>query len=228
MVKTVRERLFSLQDGEYRQFTANLSPTVNIDSIIGVRMPEVRKLAKELYKHPRIDEFLDDLPHRYFDENNLHAMILSELRDYDEVVRRLDAFLPYIDSWATCDSMRPKIFGKHLDRLNGEIERWMATSDIYTVRFAIEMRMNFYLDDAFKPEYLAPIAAIRSEEYYVNMMVAWFFATALAKQWDAVLPYLTDNRLSVWVHNKTIRKAIESFRITDEQKTLLRTLKREE
>ena len=222
----IETRLFALQDLNYRAFQAKLMPTVPIDRIIGVRTPDLRKLAKELAKQEGIETFLSDLPHRYYDENNLHGFILCECKDYAQTVRSLDALLPYVDNWATCDLISPKVFRKHKAELLSDIERWMRSDRTFTIRFGIEMLQSHFLDDDFDPSFPRKVASVRSEEYYVNMMIAWYLATALAKQWDAVFPILRDGTLSDWVHNKTIQKAIESDRITDEQKTLLRGMKR--
>ena len=200
-------------------------PTVDPDTVIGVRMPALRKLVKDFAETPEAAEFLKALPHRYYEENNLHGLLISAMRDYDRAVAALDAFLPYVDNWATCDLIRPKVFQKHLPELLEKIQVWLASDHTYTVRFGLEMLMTCYLDDAFRPEYLELAAGVRSGEYYVNMMIAWYFATALAKQYDAALPYLRERRLDPWTHNKAIQKAIESCRVTDEQKAYLRTLK---
>ena len=200
-------------------------PTVDPDTVIGVRMPALRKLAKDFAETPEAAEFLKALPHRYYEENNLHGLLISAMRDYDRAVAALDAFFPYVDNWATCDLIRPKVFQKHLPELLEKIQVWLASDHTYTVRFGLEMLMTCYLDDAFRPEYLELAAGVRSGEYYVNMMIAWYFATALAKQYDAALPYLRERRLDPWTHNKAIQKAIESCRVTGEQKAYLRTLK---
>lgn len=200
-------------------------PTVDPDTVIGVRMPALRKLAKDFAETPEAAEFLKALPHRYYEENNLHGLLISAMRDYDRAVAALDAFLPYVDNWATCDLIRPKVFQKHLPELLEKIQVWLASDHTYTVRFGLEMLMTCYLDDAFRPEYPELAAGVRSGEYYVNMMIAWYFATALAKQYDAALPYLRERRLDPWIHNKAIQKAIESCRVTGEQKAYLRTLK---
>ena len=217
-------RLFEMQDGEYRLFQAKLMPTVDPESIIGVRMPQIRAFAKELAKED-CTEFLDSLPHKYYDENNLHGTLISSIKDYSEAVRRVDAFLPYVDNWATCDMMSPKVFNKHKTELVSEIDRWLSSDKVYTIRFGIEMLMSFYLDADFRPEYLEKVAAVRHEDYYVKMMASWYFATALAKQWDAAVPYVENGKLEKWIHNKTIQKAVESYRITDEQKTYLKSFK---
>ncbi len=221
----VRARLFEMQDLKYRDFCAKLTPNVDPERIIGVRTPQLRSYAAELSKTPDAAAFLALLPHEYYEENNLHGFLIERIKDYDACVAALDAFLPYVDNWATCDLMAPKRFKRHLPELMGEIRRWIASEHCYTIRFGIEMLMSFYLDEAFSPEHLEMVAALRSEEYYVNMMIAWYFATALAKQWDATLPYIEQQRLAPWTHNKAIQKAVESYRITDEQKAYLRTLK---
>lgn len=225
MKNHVQEQLFALQDLKYRDFQCKLMPTVPTETVIGIRTPELRKYAKTFSKTPEAAEFLKILPHRYYEENNLHGFLIESMRDYGQVIAALDAFLPYVDNWATCDLMRPKVFQKHLPELLEEIRRWMASDRTYTIRFGMEMLMTFYLDEAFRPEYLDWVAEVRSQEYYVNMMIAWYFATALAKQYGAALPYIENHRLEPWTHNKAIQKAIESYRIMEEQKMYLRTLK---
>ena len=224
-MEAIEKLLFELRDEEYAQFQAKLTPSVDPELFIGVRVPEVRKLAKQLKNDPMVDAFLKELPHKYYDENMLHGLLISEIKDYDKAVEETDIFLPYVDNWAVCDIMSPKVFKKHKTELIEKIREWSGSGETYTIRFGIEMLMSHYLDDDFRAEYLEIPAAIRSEEYYVNMMIAWFFATALAKQWDSTIPYVENNRLDKWTHNKTIQKAIESYRITDEQKAYLRTLK---
>lgn len=223
--ETIRAELWALQDKTYREFQCKLMPTVDPDSVIGVRTPALRALAKKLRGTPEAAAFIEILPHRYYEENNLHGFLLESIRDYDAAVAAIDAFLPYIDNWATCDLLSPKAFKKHLPELYEKIKVWTASDRTYTIRFGVEMLMSFFLDEAFFPDTLALAASIRSEEYYVNMMLAWYFATALAKQYDATLPYIEERRLDKWTHNKTIQKAIESYRITDGQKAYLRTLK---
>lgn len=217
--------LFKNQDKTYRQFQSKLTPTVDIKNIVGVRTPILRKFAKELLKENNFEDFLNNLPHRYYDENNLHSFIISEIKNYDEVIQYIDDFLPFIDNWATCDVLSPKIFKKNRTRLKTDIDRWLNSKETYTIRFGIEMAMSHFLDEDFDNKFLEKISKIRSNEYYVNMMIAWFFATALAKQWQETIPYLEKNQLDVWTHNKTIQKALESFRISSEQKDYLRSLK---
>lgn len=221
----IQTELWELQDMGYRDFQAKLIPTVALENIIGVRTPQVRKLAKKWAKDPQIGEFLAQLPHRYYDENNLHAFIVEQFRDYEECLRQTELFLPYVDNWATCDMMAPKVFAKHTEELLEPIRRWIASGETYTVRFGVGMLMRFYLDEAFRPEYPEWVAGICSEEYYVNMMRAWYFATALAKQYAGTVLFLEEKRLDVWTHNKAIQKACESLRITAEQKLYLRGLK---
>ena len=193
--------------------------------MIGVRTPELRKMARQLAKRPDVGDFLKDLPHRYFDENQIHAFILSDMKDYDRCIEEVNLFLPFVDNWATCDQMSPKVFKKHRPELLTQIRQWIRSRHTYTVRFGIGMLLQHYLDEDFDPDYPALVGGIHSEEYYINMMIAWYFATALAKQYEAVLPWLEEKRLEPWVHNKTIQKAIESYRISAEQKAYLRTLK---
>lgn len=225
IIAEIQERLFEMQDVEYQAFQCKLMPTVEPDSVIGVRMPQLRQFAKEIAKREDIGDFLEQLPHQYYEENNLHGLIVEAMKDYDLCIAQLDRFLPYVNNWATCDMMSPKIFKKHLSQLLQPIQRWMAAEDVYMVRFGIGMLMKFYLDDAFEPEYLEWVAAIQSDEYYINMMIAWYFATALAKQYDSTIPFLEKRQLSTWVHNKTIQKAVESYRIKEDQKTYLRTFR---
>lgn len=223
-MKAIEELLFEHRDAEYAAFQAKLTPSVDSGLFIGVRVPEVRKLAKELKDDPVTAEFLRELPHKYYDENMLHGLLISEIKDYEKAVEETDRFLPYVDNWAVCDIMSPNVFKKHKAQLLEKIREWTGSGEPYTIRFGIEMLMSHYLDEDFRPEYLEIPAELRSDEYYVNMMIAWFFATALAKQWDAAIPYLQQRRLDEWVHKKTIQKARESFRITDEQKAYLKTL----
>ncbi|MGN1339613.1 MAG: DNA alkylation repair protein [Oscillospiraceae bacterium] len=218
----LHRRLFSLQDEKYRDFQRRLIPNIPPESVIGVRTPALRALAKEMGGG---EEFLLELPHRYFEENQLHAFVISGMKDFERCIERLDEFLPFVDNWATCDQMTVKLFRKHTGELIGHVRGWIASGRTYTVRYGLGCLMNFYLDREFRAEYLELASGVRSDEYYVNMMVAWYFATALAKQYDAALPYLENRRLDEWTHRKAIQKAIESYRITDEQKAYLRTLK---
>lgn len=219
------DELFKLQDKKYREFQSKLIPNINKDSIIGVRTPLLRQLSKKIIKENNYSDFLNDLPHKYFDENQIHAFIISEIKDYDECLFEFNKFLPYIDNWATCDQSSPKIFLKNSDKLINEIKRWIKSKDTYTIRFGIGMLMRIYLDDNFKPEYLKMVSNIKSDEYYVNMMIAWFFATALAKQYDSTIEYIKNYKLDKWVHNKIIQKSIESYRISKEKKEYLKKYK---
>ena len=225
-MNTIREELFKLQDKKYRDFQAKLIPTVDIDSIIGIRTPELRSYAKILIKNNNYLSFLEELPHKYFDENQLHAFIISEIKSYDECVFYINKFLPYVDNWATCDQMSPKVFKKHREELLDQIRLWIKSNEIYTIRFGIGMLMQHYLDDYFKIDYLKMVSGIKSKEYYVNMMRAWYFATALTKQYNATIPFIEKYKLDRWTHNKAIQKAIESYRITEEQKEYLRSFKK--
>lgn len=224
MTPPIQEQLRALQDLSYRDFQCALMPTVDKSTVIGVRTPLLRKMAKSLKNTPEAERFLRSLPHRYYEENNLHAFLIEEIRDYDACVAALDDFLPYVDNWATCDSMNPRVLAKHRKLLLSDAERWMRSAHTYTVRYGIKLMMTHFLDEDFDPAYLARISQIESEEYYVNMMISWYFATALAKQERAALPYLEEHRLSPWIHQKTIRKAIESYRVSEELKKKLRTL----
>ena len=225
MAMEIEERLFALQDKGYRDFHKKLVPTVPQDKIIGVRTPALRKLAKEIVQMGEAEAFLARLPHRYFDENQLHAFIISGLKDYGECMAHLQEFLPYIDNWATCDQLSPKVFKQHRQELLKEIRKWLESEETYTVRFAIGMLMHNFLDEDFDEAYLSMVAEVRSEEYYVNMMIAWYFATALAKQYEAALPFIEGNRLAAWTHNKAIQKAVESRRVSAAHKEYLRGLR---
>ncbi len=220
------EKLYALEDLEYKKLVSKLTPNISMDSIIGVRIPETRKLAKESVNTKEAELFLNNLPHKYYDENILHGSLLSEIKDYDKCIEYIDKFLPYIDNWAVCDTLLPKVFKKNTDKLIEKINIWIKDKHIYTVRFAISMLMRLYLDDNYDKKYLNMVSKVKTDEYYLKMMVAWYFATALAKRWDDAVYYLENNKLDTWIHNKTITKACESFRITDEQKEYLRKLKR--
>ena len=225
ITEEIRQSLFELQDIKYRDFQAKLIPGKDTEMMIGVRTPELRKLAKQMLKREEIGEFLRDLPHRYFDEDQLHAFIVSGIKEYGKCMEELMRFLPFVDNWATCDQMSPGVFKKHRPELLAEIREWLGSEHTYTVRFGIGMLMQHFLDEDFDPAYPELVAGVHSEEYYVNMMIAWYFATALAKQYDAVRPFIEGRRLDPWTHNKTIQKAVESYRISDEQKEYLRSLK---
>ncbi|MBQ8121382.1 MAG: DNA alkylation repair protein [Ruminococcus sp.] len=221
----ILNRLFELSDSKYREMQIKITPSVDAQAFIGVRTPLLRRLAKELAKRGDISVFLSDLPHKYFDENQLHAFIISLDKDYDSCILKVEAFLPYVDNWATCDQMNPKVFAKHKSDLLKHIKQWLKSGKTYTVRFGIKMLMDHFLGNEFDISYPKAVANIKSEEYYVKMMQAWYFATALAKQYDLILPFIENKSLDVWTHNKAIQKSVESYRITDEQKQYLKTLK---
>ena len=221
----IQQRLFALQDAGYRDFHAALMPTVDKALVIGVRMPALRALAKELKGTEPAADFMAQLPHKYYEENNLHAALIGHIRDFQPCITALERFLPYVDNWATCDMMNPKALAKDKAALLERIQLWLQSSHTYTVRFGMEMLMNHFLEEDFREEYPALVASVRSEEYYVRMMQAWYFATALAKQYEAAVTYLEQRRLGAWVHNKTIQKARESFRVSQEQKEYLKSLK---
>ncbi len=223
--KEIQEELYKLQDLKYRDMQVRIIPTVAPERLIGVRTPALRSYAKELLKRDDIGSFLGKLPHDYFDEDQLHAFIISGIKDYDKCLSEVDKFLPYVDNWATCDQMSPKVFKKHRKELLDSIRKWIVSDKTYVIRFAVGMLMEHFLDEDFDLEYPKMVAALRSEEYYVNMMIAWYFATALAKQYDQVLPFIENRALDTWTHNKAIQKSVESYRITPEQKEYLKQLK---
>lgn len=221
----ILNELYSLQDKNYAKFHSRLMPDSPSDYVIGVRTPELRKMASVLYGKNEYSDFLNELPHKYFEENQIHAFIISEIKDFNECITELEKFLPYIDNWATCDQTIPKAFKKNPEKILPYIDKWTASTHVYTIRFGIGMLMRFFLDDAFDDAYLEKVASLESDEYYVNMEIAWYMATALAKQWDFAIRIIEEKRLSKWVHNKTIQKAVESYRITAGQKEYLKTLK---
>lgn len=220
---SITDHLLSLADIPYRDFTAKLIPTINKERIIGVRTPAMRTLAKELLKQQSKEAmaFLERLPHYYYEENNLHAFIIAQMKDFEKAMQYTTQFLPYIDNWATCDTFAPKIFLKYPQEVLSYIQQWIESCKTYTVRYAIGILLSNYLDEHFKPVYLDWVAAIHSEEYYINMMIAWYFATALAKQYKATIPYIESKTLTPFVQNKTIQKARESLRISAETKEYL-------
>jgi hypothetical protein len=221
----IYKELQALKEKEYADFQAKLVPTIEPSTILGIRVPKLRALAKSYIRDQECQVFLDSLPHNYYDENMLHAILISEMKDYDKCINRLEAFLPYVDNWAVCDIMSPKLFKRYRGDLMTRIKVWMASEETYTIRFGLGMLMTHFLDEDFRPEYLDMASSIRSDEYYVNMMIAWFFATALAKQWEVSLPYIEDKRLDDWTHKKAIQKARESLRISKEKKEYLKGLK---
>lgn len=225
-MEPIEKKLFALQDAGYQAFQRKLMPTVPHEKVIGVRIPALRALAKELAGTAEAEAFLEQLPHRYYEEDNLHGFLLERVRDYDTALARVEAFLPWVDNWATCDTTSPKVFARHTDRLLEPVRRWIASDKTYTIRYGLGMLMRYYLDEGFRPEYLEWAGSVTSEEYYVRMMVAWFFATALAKQPDAAWPWVAEARLSPWVRAKAVQKALESRRITPRQKQELRALRK--
>ena len=221
----IQNDLFLLSDQEYKQFHSKLMPTIDPDLIIGVRIPVLRKYALEFAKTDRAIDFLKDLPHKYYEENNLHAFVLETIEDFDTAIELCEEFLPNIDNWATCDMFSPKVFKSNKEKILPYAKKWMENEHAYTIRFGIGIMMNLFLDGYFREEYLEVVAKVKLEEYYVNMMIAWYFATALAKQYECAIKYIEENRLDKWVHNKTIQKAVESYRIPQVTKNYLKTLK---
>ncbi|MBE6586921.1 MAG: DNA alkylation repair protein [Ruminococcaceae bacterium] len=220
----IKKFLFENGDREYKRFQGALMPTVDPERVIGVRTPVLRKFAKGIDENTA-ETFMKSLPHTYYEEDNLHAFLIERIKDFDRCIEALDRFLPFVDNWATCDSMNPKILKTDKARLLSCIDRWIGSDKVYTVRFAIGLLMRHFLGEDFKTEYAERVAAVTSDEYYVNMMQAWYFATALAYQPEAILPYFEERRLPAWVHNKAIQKARESYRIPKEHKEYLKTLK---
>ncbi len=219
---SVYERLMQAQDLEYRDFQVKLVPNISPDSIIGVRTPAMLQIAKELFGTAEAEAFLHTLPHTYYEENLVHFFLIAMIKDYATCLEEVDRFLPYVDCWPVCDQSSPKVFKKHHRELMGEIRKWIGSDHTYTARFGMRMLMNEFLDSDFKPEYLELVATKEGEDYYLKMMIAWFFVTALAKQYDATLPYIREHRLDDWTHKKAIQKAIESFRVSEEHKTELK------
>lgn len=222
----LQEELFELQDIKYRDFNSSLIPGIEKETVIGVRIPVLRKFAKEYAKSGETEQFMRELPHKYYEENNLHMMLIAQIKDYDKCISETEKFLPHIDNWATCDSPLPKCFDKNKEDVLGRAKNWIATDATYVKRYGMGVMMRLFLDEDFKEEYIQLVAGVKSEEYYVNMMIAWYMATALAKQWNAVIPYIEQRKLSPWVHRKTIQKAVESYRITDEQKIYLKSFRK--
>ena len=221
----LQKQLFELQDIKYRDFHSKLMPETAKEKIIGIRTPVLRNFAKVFAGTPESEDFLQQLPHQFYEENNLHGFLIERISDFNECISMIDDFLPYVDNWATCDLINPKAFKRDLSALLPKIKEWVSSDHTYTIRFGIGSFMRYYLDEAFSPEYPDIVASIRSNEYYVNMMIAWYFATALAKQYVSIVPYIVNRRLDKWTHNKAISKAAESYRISPEQKEYLKTLK---
>lgn len=224
-LEKLREKLFSLSDAGYKDFHTSLIPNVEQEKIIGIRVPVLRRFAADFAKDPYSSEFLHELPHYYYEENNLHGMLIDKISDYDEAVSELDRFLPYVDNWATCDMMKQKTFAKNRSRLISDIDRWISSDFVFEIRYGIKMLMDFYLGENYKREYSERVSMVKNDDYYVKMMAAWYFATALAKNYDEVLPYFENRSLPKWTHNKAISKANESYRLTREQKEYLKNFR---
>ena len=218
----VYDRLIKEKDDEYKEFQAKLVPNIDPSTIIGVRTPQMRTIAKEVFANKDRDEFLNDLPHKYYEENLVHFFVISMIKDFDETVQKVEAFLPFVDCWPVSDQATPKSFKKNHEKLLPYVKKWIASDEVYTARFGIRMLMNEYLGDDFKEEYLELVASKRGDDYYLKMMVAWYFATALAKRYDESVKYIEEHRLDDWVHKKAIQKAVESFRVSDEHKEYLK------
>ena len=223
MKDAVRKELLSMQDEAYKSFHSKLMPTVDADSVIGIRVPILRKYAKKLENY---EDFHSDLPHKYYEENNLHAFLIEREKDFDKCIELLENFLPFVDNWATCDSMKPPVLKKYPEKLLKYIKKWIASKDTYKIRYAVNLLMSYYLDENFDASFVEYVLKIKSDEYYVNMMRAWYFATALSKRYEELLPYIESGALDLWTHNKAIQKSIESLRISKEQKEYLKTLKK--
>ena len=221
----IQEELLKLQDLDYREFHSRLMPTIDKETIIGIRTPVLRKFAKAFLKSEQYEAFLNELPHKYYEENNLHAFLVEQIKDFDEAIEKTERFLPYINNWATCDCFKPKIFKSNKDKLLQYIRKWLSSDKTYTVRYGINQLMTYFLDNEFKEEYLFEVASVKSEEYYVNMMRAWYFATALTKQYNSAVKYIEEKKLDIWTHNKAIQKACESYRISFQTKEYLKKLK---
>lgn len=224
-MEEIRKRLFALQDLSYRDFQSTLMPDIDKERIIGIRTPQLRALAKEIWREGKAGTVFFGQPHFYYEEKNLHGMLIEFIRDYDTCIAELERFLPSVDNWATCDMVSPKVLGKHRERLLEQISLWLQSDHVFTVRYGLGMLMRYYLDEDFKPEYLRMAAETDREAYYVRMMVAWYFATALYKQYDSAIPFIEKRRLPQWTHNKAISKACDSKRITEKQKAYLRSLR---
>ena len=222
---SVYERLLSYQDKTYKEFQSKLVPNIDKETIIGVRTPQIRSIVKEIFGTEEANIFLKTLPHQYYEENLVHIFLVSKIKDYDECVKEIERFLPYIDCWPVCDQATPLVFKKNHDKLLPYIKKWIKSNKVYTARFGIRMLMNEFLNDDFKEEYLELVSSKKGEDYYLKMMIAWFFATALAKQYNATIKYIENKCLDPWIHKKTIQKAIESYRVSDEHKEYLKTFR---
>lgn len=225
MNKEIISRLFEMRDENYKNFHKKLIPTISESEIIGIRTPILRSYAKSIFGSKNAEEFMATLPHAFYEENNLHAFLIEQINDFDEALAQTEKFLPFVNNWATCDSFKPKVFKKNLDALLPYAKKWLKDERIYIKRYSIGIFMSLFMDEKYDAQFADAIAEIKTNEYYVNMMVAWYFATALAKRWDDAIIFLEEKRLPAWTHDKTIRKAVESFRISDERKKYLRSLK---
>lgn len=222
---TLYERLIEAKDDDYKTFQAKLVPNIPPETILGVRTPQMRKIAKEVFESDFKDEFLSSLPHKYYEENLIHFFVLALIKDFDECVERVEIFLPYVDCWPVSDQATPKSFKKNHQKLLPYIKKWISSQHVYTARFGIRMLMNEFLGEDFKEEYLELVACKKGDDYYLKMMIAWYFATALAKRYDESVKYIENRRLDEWVHKKAIQKAVESYRVTDEHKEYLKSLR---
>ena len=222
---TLYSQLIEVKDDAYREFQAKLVPNIPQEMILGVRTPEMRRIARMVFESPDREAFLNDLPHRYYEENLIHFFVIAMIRDFDECIRRVEEFLPYVDCWPVSDQATPKSFKKNHQKLLPYIRKWIASEHVYTARFGMRMLMNEYLGEDFREEYLQLVAGKKSDEYYLKMMAAWYFATALAKRYEETVPYFEERRLDEWVHKKAIQKAVESYRVTDEHKEYLKSLR---
>ncbi len=222
---TLYDRLIEVKDDQYKEFQTKLVPNISPETVIGVRTPEMRAIAKEVFDSPDKDAFLNDLPHQYYEENLIHFFVIALIKDFDRCIHEVEAFLPYVDCWPVSDQATPKAFKKNHQKLLPYIKKWIASEHVYTSRFGIRMLMNEFLDKDFRKEYLELVASKKGEDYYLKMMAAWYFATALAKQYDETVKYFEDRRLDEWVHRKAIQKAVESYRVSDEHKDYLKTLR---
>lgn len=222
---SVYEELCKVKDDKYKEFQSALVPNISKDTILGVRTPEMRKIAKDMFNTDEGKKFLKKLPHKYYEENLVHFFMIALIKDFDECVKETERFLPYIDCWPVCDQSSPKAFKKKHDELLPLIKKWIDSDHVYTSRFGMRMLMNEFLGEDFKPEYLKWVASKKGDDYYLKMMIAWYFATALAKQYEATIPFFEKHILDDWCHKKAIQKAIESFRVSDEHKEYLKTLR---
>lgn len=221
----VLNSLYAVADAEYKDFNSKLIPNISSDLFIGVRTPILRKMAKDMIKSGLAEDFISDLPHKYFEENQLHAFILSEIKDFDIAIEEVSRFLPYVNNWATCDQMSPRVFKKNSVNLLTYIIKWIKSKHVYAVRFGVLCLMRYFLDDNFNVKYADMVANIKSDDYYINMMRAWYFATGAAKQYDAILPYLYAGKIDDWTRKHAIQKALESYRVDAKHKDFLRSLR---